>query len=181
MKLAELKETIAIPEGITVNVNKNEVTAKGKYGEIKRSWNEPRITVKIDEGKVSLLSKNASKKQKRALMTMRAHIKNMINGVMNNNEYKLKMCASHFPMQVTMEGNAIVVKNFIGEKIPRKIELSKDVQVKVQGDKIIVTGPDIEKVGETAARIETICRITNRDRRVFQDGIYIIEKNGKVI
>jgi large subunit ribosomal protein L6 len=84
-------------------------------------------------------------------------------------------------MQVAMDGATLVVKNFFGEKIPRKVQLGKDIQVKVQGDKIIVSGADIDKVGETASRIEQLCRITNRDRRVFQDGIFLIEKNGKAI
>ena len=84
-------------------------------------------------------------------------------------------------MQIAMEGNTIVIKNFFGEKIPRKTNLPKDVQVKIQGDKISVTGPDVEKVGKTASLIEQTCRIANRDRRVFQDGIFFIEKNGKTI
>jgi len=112
---------------------------------------------------------------------MASHVENIIDGVKNGNEYKLKICASHFPMQVSMEGNTIIVKNFFGEKIPRKTALSKEVQIKVQGDKIMVSGPDIEKVGETVSKIEHTCYIANRDRRVFQDGIYLIERNGKGI
>ena len=181
MKLQELKQTVNILEGVAISIDGNVITAKGPHGEVNRRWKEPKVSIKVEGNQVVLLAKNASKKQKRIISTMKAQIKNIINGVKNNNEYKLKICASHFPMQVSTEGRTFIVKNLFGEKIPRKTELLKDVQVKVQGDKITISGPDVEKVGETATKIEQVCRITNRDRRVFQDGIYLIERKGKVV
>ena len=41
---------------------------------------------------------------------------------------------------------------------------------------VVVKGADREKVGQTAANIERACRIKKRDRRVFQDGVYIVSK-----
>lgn len=181
MKIKELKQTVEIPEGVNVKVAGSVVAVQGPKGEAKRTWNESKVSIKTEGKSVVLLSKNASKKQKRVLNTMEAQIKNMINGVKNGNEYKLKICSSHFPMQVAMEGQTIVVKNFFGEKVPRKITISKDVQIKLQGDKVTITGADVEKVGEATSRIEQLCRITNKDRRRFQDGIFLIEKNGKAI
>ena len=54
-------------------------------------------------------------------------------------------------------------------------EVKVEVQNKVD---VIVSGADIEKVGQTAANIERSCKIRKRDRRVFQDGIYITSKAG---
>ena len=48
----------------------------------------------------------------------------------------------------------------------------------IKGDIIIVEGIDKELAGQTAARIEQSTRITNKDRRVFQDGCYITDKAG---
>ncbi|MBN2420895.1 50S ribosomal protein L6 [Candidatus Woesearchaeota archaeon] len=181
MKLDELKNTVVIPEGVSIIINGNTINAKGPHGEVSRKWNNPRIFVKVDGNNAVIIAKNASKKEKRMLVTVKAHIKNMIDGVNKNNECKLKICSSHFPMQVAMEGNTLVVKNFLGEKVARKTTLPKDVQVKIQGDKISLTGPDIETVGMSVSKIEQLCRITNRDRRIFQDGIYLIEKNGRAL
>ena len=181
MRLAELKQTVNITDGVTVTLHEKTLTAKGPKGEASRTWKEPRMHVAIQGNSVVISSKNASKNQKRAVQTMKAQVKNIIDGVKNGNEYKLKICASHFPMQVSMEGQTIIVKNYFGEKVPRKTLLTKEVSVKVQGDKVIVTGADVEKVGQTAGKIEAVCRITNRDRRRFQDGIFLIERNGKGI
>ena len=52
-----------------------------------------------------------------------------------------------------------------------------EVQVKVENKSdVFVSGVDREKVGQTAAIIEKACRIRGRDRRIFQDGIYIVSK-----
>jgi large subunit ribosomal protein L6 len=52
-----------------------------------------------------------------------------------------------------------------------------EVTVKVENKtEVVVSGADKEKVGQTSANIERACRIRGRDRRVFQDGVYIVEK-----
>lgn len=50
------------------------------------------------------------------LGTIVAHIRNMINGVTKGYEYKLAIVYSHFPMNVKVEGNKIMITNFLGEK-----------------------------------------------------------------
>ena len=76
-------------------------------------------------------------------------------------------------MSVSVDKNRVIIKNFLGEKTPRSAKILEGINIKVEGFDVIVTGIDLEKVGQTAANIESACRITNRDRRVFQDGIYI--------
>ena len=49
-----------------------------------------------------------------------------------------------------------------------------NVKVNVEKDEIIVSGIDIEEVGQTASNIELACRIKGRDRKIFQDGIWIV-------
>ena len=61
----------------------------------------------------------------------------------------------------------------------RKLELSKEVDVKVNGDTIVVTCPDKEMAGTVASRIEGLMRRPGFDPRIFQDGCYIMSKSGK--
>ena len=108
--------------------------------------------------------------------TIAQHVRNMIKGVQKKFEYKLKVCFSHFPMTVKQEDRKIIVQNFLGEKVPREMTLPEGVEVKVDKTEIIVRSVDKELAGQAAANFETITKIRGRDKRVFQDGIYITNK-----
>ena len=108
--------------------------------------------------------------------TYAAHLINMIKGVNEPFEYTLKVCSGHFPMTVNLEGDQLIVKNFLGEKVPRKAKIWPNVTVDIKGNDISVKSINLEAAGQTAANMESSTRITNRDRRVFQDGIYITKK-----
>ena len=71
----------------------------------------------------------------------------------------------------------LVVNNYFGEKIPRRAVFVGDVEVRVENKtEVVVSGYDKESVGQTAANIERCCSVKKRDRRVFQDGIYLVAK-----
>ena len=82
-------------------------------------------------------------------------------------------------MTVKVEGNVVVINNFMGEKVPRKAKILKDVNVKIENELITVSGFDIEKVGQSAANIELATKRAGFDKRIFQDCCYIIERAGK--
>jgi len=127
------------------------------------------------------IDKNTTKKEKKNIGAYNAHIKNMIKGLKEPYNYVLKICSGHFPMNVSVSNDEFIVKNFLGEKTPRVLKLKKKVKVKVEGDQVIVESADKELAGQTAAAIEKLCKITNRDPRIFQDGIWIISKAGKIV
>ena len=130
---------------------------------------------------LTITGKKSTKREKKLIGTFVAHIKNMIQGVQSPFVYKLKICSSHFPMSVSVSNNELVVKNFLGEKNPRISKFNPSVSVKIEGSEIIVESPDKELAGQVAARFEQLTRITNRDKRVFQDGIFIIQKASKTL
>ena len=152
---------------------------KGKKGEVKRTFNFPRIEIKKEQGNIVVTAKKVTRREKTLLGTTKAHIKNLIIGVTEGHAYKLKVCSGHFPMNVSLSGNVLSIKNFLGEKVPRTLKIKDGATVKVDGEEVSVEGIDIEKVGQVAADIEQLTRVTNKDIRIFQDGIYIVEKPKK--
>jgi large subunit ribosomal protein L6 len=70
-----------------------------------------------------------------------------------------------------------LVKNFFGEKGTRKAEIVGDAAVKIDKDTVTISGISIEDIGQTAANIETACKLKKRDRRIFIDGIYTSGKH----
>lgn len=177
----DLKREIALPEKVFAELKGAVLEIKGPKGEVKRDFFHPKVKVIIDKSKIIVSSSRATKKEKMALSTFTAHLKGMVKGVVEPFQYKLKVCASHFPMNVGVSGEDFVVKNFLGESVPRKIKIVKGVEVKVNGSDIVVSCADKEAAGQMASRIENLCRITNRDLRVFQDGCYITSKAGKSV
>lgn len=175
-----VSETVAIPEGVTSSAVEGVLTLKGEKGEVTRSFIHPSVKIKTSDAGVEFTIVKMTKNEKKIVRTFGAHVRNMIKGVTQGHEYKLKICSGHFPMNVSVKNNGIEVKNFIGEKVPRLLKFKEGVTVVINGEIISVKGIDKEVVSQTAASIETLTRRNGFDRRVFQDGIYIIEKDGKV-
>ena len=86
---------------------------------------------------------------------------------------------SHFPMQVNAEGDEVVIENFLGEKAPRRTTIHGDTDVSIDGEELTISGADKEAVGQTAADIEQLTKVSGKDNRVFQDGVYITQKPRK--
>ncbi len=179
MKIKQIERIIEIPEGISIELDKTLVTVKGEKGSVLRTWDNPKINAVMEGNMLKISVNNATNREKKDLLTLNAHLKNMLRGVKDGHIYKLKICSGHFPMNVSISNNVISVKNFIGEKIPRTYAIKEGADVKIDGDIIIIKSCSKEIAGDTAASIERLTRITNKDRRIFQDGLYIIMKDGK--
>lgn len=179
MKIS-LEQEIEIPSGITATMTKNSVTIKGKT-ELTRTINDPLVKIKVDSTKIMLTCEKGTKRQKRMMNSFAAHIRNMIEGVQRPYQYRMKICSGHFPMNVSTSGNQFIIKNFLGEKCPRTLTMKQGATVKIDGDQILIESPDKDLAGAMASDIELLTAKANKDLRVFQDGIYIIEKAGKKV
>ncbi|MFH1396519.1 MAG: 50S ribosomal protein L6 [archaeon] len=171
-----LKKELELPEGVTASLDGKVLIVKGPKGENQRDFAHPRLEVTIEGNKIMLNTINATKREKKIIGTYAAHINNLIRGVQEKFGYDLKICSGHFPMNVSVSGSKFIIKNFLGEKHPREIQFPQEVQVKVNGEIVEVKSCSRELAGQVAAKIEQMCRITNRDRRIFQDGVYITKK-----
>jgi len=167
---------LKIPENVKVEVQGLKVKVSGEKGELEREFKEKGIKIEKVDQKLLVSSESERKKMRALLGTIVAHVKNMIKGVTKGFTYKLKVVYSHFPVTVKVEGDKVLIQNFLGERVPRVAKIVGNTQVKVEGSEITVSGINIEEVGQTAANIEQACRIVGYDRRKFLDGIYIVSK-----
>ncbi len=173
------KENIELPENITASYQDLTLTINGPKGAVAKKFVDKEIGIKTEEKRISLEYRTGSKRAKTALGTMKAHINNMIAGTERGYIYKMKICSGHFPMNVSVAGNELIIKNFFGEKSPRKMKIAPDAKVKIEGQDLIVESASKESASQCAASIEKLTRRSNFDRRIFMDGIYITSKDSK--
>ena len=167
---------ITIQEGTQVKIQDNTIIVTGPKGELKRQFNPTLVEISVDGDKINFKQTNDKKQSKSYTGTMVSHTNNMIKGVNKEYTYKLKAIYSHFPMNISIQGDKMIIKNFAGEKKPRTCNIIQGAKVDISEKNITVTGINKEAVGQTAANMENATHIVGKDRRVFQDGIYIVEK-----
>jgi len=175
----DLQEKLNIPTKVEVSITDGLVTVKGEKGTVQRTLYAPNVGIEVKDGAVLFSAKKATKREKRLLYTFKAHLNNLLKGVNDPHVYKLKICSGHFPMNITYTNNQLSIKNFLGEKVPRTYTVPQGVTLKIDGQIIRVESVNKELAGQVAGALEQLTRITNRDRRIFQDGLYLIEKAGK--
>jgi len=180
MRDKHFEKTFEILENVKVQIEADStIVVEGPKGTLKRHFNYPNLKIELKDNAIMISTDNYSKRDKTMFGTIRAHINNMMKGVCEPYVYKLKVCSDHFPMNVSANGKQLIVKNYLGEKTPRVVTLDDDVELKVNGDVVEVSAIDKEKAGTNAAKIELMLNPGKKDRRVFQDGIYIFDKGGK--
>ena len=176
-----LEDFLEIPEGTQVTAENGQLTVSKGGKSITKNLKNAMVEIATEGNKIIFKAPKNTKRERKILGTFKAHIKTMFKGADEGHTYKMKICSGHFPMNVAVSGSKFEVKNFLGEAVPRILELKKGVDVKVNGEEIVLQGPDKNQVGQVAADIETLTKVKGRDLRIFQDGIYIVEKDGKVL
>lgn len=169
---------LKIPQNVVLEIRNGIVSVSGSNGKLSKKLNNPKIQI-AKEGREVIVSCDFPRRGEKALVgTFAGHIRNMLKGAQENYEYRLKVVYAHFPMKVTLKEKRIIIENFLGEKTPRYSELRGDTKALLKGNEITLLGPNIEDVSLSAASLERATRIKKKDPRIFQDGIYIIQKGG---
>ena len=168
--------TIEIPDEVSAEVSNLDLTVEGPNGSVTRTLWYPSVSVSVEGDEVVITADADDAKTNATVGTFESHVSNMIHGVTEGWEYEMEVYYAHFPMQVDVEGDEVVIENFLGERSERRTPLRGDTEVQVDGEVVTLSGPSKEDVGQTAADIEQLTRVTDKDNRVFQDGVYITQK-----
>ncbi|MCW4006237.1 MAG: 50S ribosomal protein L6 [Candidatus Bathyarchaeota archaeon] len=177
MRLPEVSRIIEVPDNVELTLDGGKVTVKGEKGTLFRDFSFAPVSLNADGKTVKIWAEWPRKKEAAMVGTVNSHINNMITGVTKGFTYKLKIVFSHFPITVKLKDRAVLVENFTGERRARKAKILGDVKVTLEPEDIIIKGIALEDVSQTAANIEMVTKVTNKDPRVFLDGIYVYERN----
>ncbi|MBC5793192.1 MAG: 50S ribosomal protein L6 [Nanohaloarchaea archaeon] len=173
-----MRETADL-NGFEANYEDGVLEVEGNGETVSRKLNHARIDVEVKDGEVVFSSDESNKTVKSILGTFRSHVQNMVDGLEDEHVYQMKGVYAHFPMDIDVENDQVVIGNFMGERNPRKVDIAEGAEVSVNGEDLEIRGADKEAVGLTAGRIEQACKKGNRDPRTFQDGVYITDKGEK--
>lgn len=162
-----------IPEGISVDLEQDAVKIRGELGSVEKKFDSRVLLVERKGNEITVKTRvKATRKTSAAAGALEAHLRNAFEGVAKGFEKRLVIVFAHFPITVEVSGKQVVVKNFLGEKLPRTAAIVGDTRVEVKGQDIFVRGADSEAVGQTAANLIASTKIHEKDVRRFQDGIY---------
>ncbi|KAJ7590957.1 ribosomal protein L6, alpha-beta domain-containing protein [Mycena floridula] len=165
-------EELEIPEGVEVSIKARLISVSGPRGKLTKNVRHVDMDIRlINKGKTSKITS-------RSLASL---INNMITGVTKGFRYKMRAVYAHFPINciIQEDGQMLEIRNFLGEKTVRHVGMLGGVVVaesKAQKDELILEGNDIDNVSQSAASIQGICRVRNKDIRKFLDGIYVSDK-----
>lgn len=173
-----MQKKVEIPDEIEIEIQENKVTVKENGEELEEEFKLGRVDLEKKDGKIQIEAENPKRKEKAMIGTIKGKIENMINGLQDEYQYKLRTIYKHFPMNLSVKGDKVEIQNFAGEQEPRYSRIMGDTEVELKGEEIIVKGKDKEKAGQTAANLEQVTWIKEKDPRIFEDGIYIVEKPG---
>ncbi|KAI9713941.1 MAG: hypothetical protein M1820_000671 [Bogoriella megaspora] len=186
MKYIYSDEELPIPQGVKVSIKTRVVTVEGPRGKLVKDLGH--LSVSFRNPKKDLIKielHHGARKNVATLRTVRTLINNLIIGVTKGFKYKMRYVYAHFPINVNLEKNnetglwEVEIRNFIGEKIVRRVTMQPGVDVeasKTQKDELQLTGTSLENVSQSAADIQQICRVRNKDIRKFLDGLYVSER-----
>jgi large subunit ribosomal protein L6 len=170
------RKELEVPKGVDVKVAAGVVRVKGPKGELSKSIH-PRISVKVDNGRVQVGRSSEDKADKSLHGMVRNEIKNMVEGVSKGYERVLEISGVGFRAQV--QGKKILLSlgytHQIEFPLPTGIDAAVDKQTVVT-----LKGVDKQLVGQTAAKIRAMREPEPyKGKGIKYSGERIIRKEGK--
>lgn len=142
------RKPVNIPAGVEVTLANGVITVKGSKGTLIQNIH-PKMNVEINDGVITVTRPNDLKENRALHGLTRSLIYNMVEGVSNG--FKKELEVNGVGYRVQMQGNNLVMNlGYSHQVIVPEIE---GIKIATQGNKITVSGPDKQKVGQFAAEI----------------------------
>jgi large subunit ribosomal protein L6 len=170
------KKPVAVPSGVTANVEGQNVKVKGPKGAL--SFLVPdEVSVKLEDGKVQVDPRNETKRARSMWGTSRTMVANLVTGVTKGFERKLEITGVGY--RAAVQGKnlqlALGYSHDVVYPIPEGIQIATP-----KPTEITITGIDSQKVGQVAAEIRGFRPPEPyKGKGVKYAGEYIFRKEGK--
>lgn len=141
---------VVVPQGVTVDINKNNVVVKGPKGELSRDF-PPEINLVQEDGRI-IVGRNSDHRLHRAKHGLtRALLNNMVMGVSAG--FRRNLYIEGVGYRANVQGSNLELS--VGYSHPVIFEPPAGISFEVDksGRELAVLGIDKELVGEIAARI----------------------------
>ena len=170
------KKSIAVPDGVSVNLDGQTVSAKGSKGELTAVLVDE-VIAKLEDGEITVGPRDGSKRAQAMWGMSRTVVANLIQGV-------------HEGFKKTLEINGVGYRAAVqGNSLQLNVGLSHDVNYPVpdgisvecpRPTEIIVSGIDKQRVGQVAAEIRSYRPPEPyKGKGIKYAGEYIFRKEGK--
>jgi large subunit ribosomal protein L6 len=169
------KQPIALPSGVTITVDANEITVAGSKGTLKQ-FTMPGITVKQDGDQI-LVTRGTDEAMHRAKHgLMRTLVSNMVTGVSQGFSKKLEINGVGY--RVAAQGADLKLNLGFSHDVIYK--MPQGVNATIEGTNITVNGIDKQQVGQVAAEIRALKKPEPyKGKGIKYEGERIIRKSGK--
>jgi len=181
--------TVSVSSTVEISIKARKVTVKGPRGQVNKDFSHlPCEIEKLEQGAKKKKGPHlrirmwfGGYKQACAVNTLKSHINNMIVGVTEGFMYKMRLVYAHFPINTVIpkDGSSVQIKNFLGGKHIKNIDMIKGVTVRNNADvkdELIFEGFDNAAVSLCCARVNQSVNVGDKDERKFLDGIFVSEK-----
>ena len=153
------KAPINLPEGVSINIDKNQVSVKGPKGELSQTIDSD-IVCKVEDGVVTIERPTEQKRHKSLHGLYRALVDNMVEGVSNG--YKKEMELVGVGYKAAVQGNVLELNlgysHSIYFSVPEEIKVSAETQ-KGKNPLVTIEGIDKQLVGQISAKIKSFRKV----------------------
>ena len=170
------RKPLAIPAGVEVKVNGNEVTVKGPKGTLSNTFN-PEIKIEVQGAEVVVTRPSDAPVHRSLHGLTRTLVANMITGC--HETFKKELEVNGVGYRVAKQGKNLVMNLGYSHQVimPEIDGITIDVP---QPNKIIINGIDKQKVGQFAAEVrEKRPPEPYKGKGIHYLGEHIIRKEGK--
>ena len=146
------KHPVPVPEGVTVSVAGQEVSAKGKLGELKVVLVDE-VEAVLADGAITVLPRDGSRRARIMWGTSRTLVANVVTGVAEG--FSKKLAIQGVGYRAMVEGNTLVLQ--LGYSHDIKFPIPEGITIKCERPTAIeISGCDRQTVGHAAADISSL-------------------------